>query len=653
MKTNHFFGILTVLFLFGSSPVNSQVIMDNDAVIMTVNNKPVYKSEFEAIFRKNLKETAITREALDEYMNLFTNFKLKVTEAEELGLDTNRKFKDELFGYRKQLAKPYLVDNQLNDNLIKEAYERMKEEIRASHILVKCDLDADPKDSLAAYKKAMKVRDAAIKNGFEKAAMENSDDPSVKKNKGDIGYFSAMALVYPFESAAYNSKPGEISMPVRTRFGYHILKVTDRRPARGTIKVSHILVASKDEDTQEAKDNAKKKADEIYGKLKQGEDFANLAKQFSDDESSNRKGGELPSFTTGKMVPEFENAAFALEKDGDITQIVKSMYGYHIIKRLEYKPLESFDELKGNIKTRLTRDSRANLPRKSFIAKLKVKYNFKEYPGTLAPFYNKVDTMIFRGEWDKSKAAVLSAPMFQFADKVYTQKDFAEYLAANQRKGSQKEEIISFVNNSYDRWQNNSMMDYEDSRLEMLYPEFRMLMKEYRDGILLFELTDQKVWSKAVKDSAGLAQYYEKNKNNYMWPKRYDVDLIYCADAALAKKVRKDLKKKKLNEKQLLEKYNKESQLNLKIESGVFTEEKEMVKKHTPVEKGLSPDYSENGQILIIRTKNIIDPAPKTLTEAKGVITNDYQGWLEKEWLESLKRKYPVTINRDVLYSIK
>lgn len=653
MKTNHFFGIFTALFLLAGSPAESQIIMDNDAVIMTVNNKPVYRSEFEAIFRKNLKETAITREALDEYMNLFTNFKLKVTEAEELGLDTNRKFRDELFGYRKQLAKPYLVDNQLNDNLIKEAYERMKEEIRASHILIKCDLDADPKDSLAAYKKAIKVRESAVKSGFERAAMENSDDPSVKKNKGDIGYFSAMALVYPFESAAYNAKIGDISMPVRTRFGYHILKVTDRRPSRGTIKVAHILVASKEEDTQDVKGNAKKKVEEIYNKLKQGEDFANMAKQFSDDESSSKKGGELPPFTTGKMVPEFENAAFELQKDGDITQIIKSVYGYHIIKRLEYKPLESFDDLKGNIKTRLTRDSRANLPRKSFIAKIKVKYNFKENPGMVKPFYMAVDTMIFSGEWKKERAAGLNGIMFQFSDKVFTQNDFAEYLAANQRKGSQKEEVISFVNNSYERWINNSMMDYEDARLEVLYPEFKMLMKEYRDGILLFELTDQKVWSKAVKDSAGLAQYYEKNKTNYMWPKRYDVDLIYCADAALAKKVRKDLKKKKLNEKQLLEKYNKESQLNLKIESGVFTEEKDMVKKHTPVEKGMSPNYSENGQILIIRTKNILESSPKTLTEAKGVITNDYQGWLEKEWLESLKRKYPVTVDKNVLYSIK
>ncbi|MFZ5551474.1 MAG: peptidylprolyl isomerase [Bacteroidota bacterium] len=651
MKTKHFFGLLFSTAVFLNS-LNAQPVT-NDPVLMTVNKVPVYQSEFENIFRKNLKESVITKEALDEYLVLFTNFKLKVTEAEEMGLDTNRKFKDELFGYRKQLAKPYLVDNQLNEDLIKEAYERMKEEVRASHILIKCDLDADPKDTLAAWKKATKAREMAVKNGFEKTAMEMSEDPSVKKNKGDIGYFSAMMLVYPFESAAYKSKVGEVSMPVRTRFGYHILKVTDRRPARGTIKTAHILIATKEEDTPEAKENARKKAGEIYEKAVKGEDFATLARQYSDDESSSKKGGELPPFSTGKMVLDFENAAFALAKDGDISPIVQTQYGFHIIKRLEYKPLESFDELKGNIKTRLTRDSRAHLPRKAFITKLKSEYGFRENPSALKPFYSLVDTSIFMGEWNKEKASHLNTEMFRFADKVFTQKDFTEHLASLQRKGMQKEEMISFINTTYDRWQNNSIMDYEDAKLEVKYPEFKMLMKEYRDGILLFEITDQKVWSKAVKDSAGLAQYYEKNKQNYMWPKRYDVDFVWCANAKLAKKVRKDLKKGKLDEKQLLEKYNKDSQLNLKIESGVFTDEKDMIKKHAPSAKGLSPNYSENGQVLIIRTKNILEPTPKTITEAKGIITNDYQGWLEKEWLESLKKKYPVTVNRDVLYSIK
>ncbi|MBX7093773.1 MAG: peptidylprolyl isomerase [Flavobacteriales bacterium] len=650
MKTMKFLGFLSAICLSFS------VAAQSDAVIMKVNGKPVYKSEFEAIFRKNQKETVITKESLDEYMVLFTNFKLKVTEAEELGLDTNRKFKDELYGYRKQLARPYLVDNEMTDQLVKEAYDRMQTELRASHILIKCEWDADPKDSLAAYNKAMKLRQRIVKGeDFGKVASGKggSEDPSAVRNKGDLGWFTAFMMVYNFENACYKMNVGDVSQPVRTKFGYHVIKLTGRRPAQGTIKVAHILIGSKAEDTPEMKENARKKADEIKGRLDKGEDFATLAKQFSEDPSSNRKGGELNPFSTGKMVEEFEDAAFALKNDGDISPVIQTSYGYHIIKRLELKPLESFDAMKANLKQKVQRDSRSHLPKKSFVAKLKAKYNFKDDPKALKAFYTVVDTNIFNATWDGKKAASLKGAMFSFADKNYSQTDFTNYLVKNQRQ-IPKEDMVLFLNNIYDKWVSEELINYEDARLEQLYPEFRMLMKEYRDGILLFELTDQKVWSKAVKDSAGLHQFYEANKSNYMWPKRYDVDVYYCANSTIAKALRKDLKKGKMTNDQLKEKYNKESQLNLKVDGGKLSaEDNELLKKNTPAKAGLSADIQENGQVVIIRTNAIIEPMPKALNEAKGIITSDYQSYLEKTWLESLRKKYPVEINKEVLYTIK
>ena len=627
-----------------------------EKVIMTVNNKPVTKSEFEAIFRKNDKtpKGEVTQQELDEYMVLFTNFKLKVTEAEELGLDTLRKFRDELEGYRKQLAKPYLVDNNMNDALIKEAYERLKTEVRASHYLVKCDPDAKPEDTLAAYNKAMAFRARVLKGedfGTLAAAKDGSEDPSAVKNKGDLGYFSALQMVYPFETAAYKLKVGEVSMPVRTRFGYHILKVTDKRPSRGQIRVAHILIASKEDDPIDKKANAEKKAQEILLKARAGEDFTNLARTYSDDQSSAKKGGELPFFGPGRMVEEFENAAFSLQKDGDISEVLKTSYGYHIIKRLELKTLEPFEEKKNELKQRIQRDSRSFLPRKSFINKLKTKYGFKDMKN-VADFYPVVDSLIFQSAWKETRASELNKVMFSFADKKYTQQDFARYLAKNQRKEKQQN-IVNYLNNQYEKFTSDMLMEYEDTQLEKQYPEFRSLMKEYRDGILLFDLTDKKVWSKAVKDTAGLRAFYEKNKANYMHGDRYDVTIYTAANAEMAKQVRNDIEASRLTDEGLLEKYNRESQLNLKIDKGIYTKEDREVLTKIPLIDGLSQDVAMNNQVVFVRVGKRIPPAPKTLAEAKGPVTSDYQNYLEKQWLDELRAKYPVVVNKDVLYSIK
>ncbi len=675
-----------------------------DPVLMTVAGKPVYKSEFESIFKKNNREQTITQESLDEYMNLFINFKLKVAEAEKLGLDTTAKFKEELSGYRKQLARPYLIDTQLNDELIKEAYERLKEEIKASHILALCDENAAPKDTLEAYMRIQILREYIQGNNpspkllndyfqlvkknrplakdsatvaqkinsikelpaklkgtknkdelFDLVAQYASEDRSAQKNKGNLGYFTSMQMVYPFENACYSMKAGETSkQPVRTRFGYHLVKVTDRRPARGQIKVAHILILSRENDTPEAKETAKKKADEIHKRALAGEKFEDLARTYSDDQSTARKGGELPMFGTGRMVEEFEEACFNLKTDGEISPLVKTAFGWHIIKRLEYKPLEPFDEIKGQLKQRIQKDVRAQLPQKTFVNKLKTKYNFKEDAKQLAVITKLIDTSIFNGEWKADKAAKLKNTMFEFAGNKYTIKDFAVYLENNQRKMA-KEDIPSYTAKSYERWQEQIILDYEDSKLESTYPEFKNLLKEYRDGILLFEISDQKVWSKAIKDTVGLREYYNNHKNNYMWPLRIDADIYYCANAKIAKSLRKDLTAKKpISNDDLLKKYNKDNPLNLKIDAAIYNYENNEILKNNNINKvGISPDINHNNQVVIVQVKNVLQPTPKTITEARGIITSDYQNHLEKEWLEHLKRTYPVEINKEILYTIK
>ncbi|RLD26557.1 MAG: peptidylprolyl isomerase, partial [Bacteroidetes bacterium] len=373
MKNVQFF----LLFVLTSLLVNAQ----KDKTIITINEEPVFKSEFEYVFKKNNEDDTITRQELDEYMELFINYKLKVQEAEDLGMDTVQSFVKELNGYRNQLAAPYLIDTKVNDELIVEAYDRMKFEIRASHILIKVADDALPEDTLAAYQEALNVRNQ-INGGsnFEKTARLLSSDPSVKTNSGDLGYFTVFQMVYPFETAAYNTEVGEISMPVRTRFGYHLIKVTDKRPARGEVRVAHIVVLSNDKMKPEQRENAKMKIYEISVKLDNGDDFALLAKQYSDDKGSAQKGGELPMFGPGKMIAEFENVSYNLENIGDISEPFETQYGWHIVKLLEKRDIGTFEELEPTIKKKLKRDSRGKLSKKAFIAERKKEYNFKEYP---------------------------------------------------------------------------------------------------------------------------------------------------------------------------------------------------------------------------------------------------------------------------------
>lgn len=622
---------------------------------MTVGDTKVTVGEFENVYHKNNnKETTGDTKSLNDYVDLFVNFKLKVKEAEELGLDTAKSFKDELAGYRKQLAQPYLTDKDVNEKLLQETYNRMQEDIHAAHILVKVSETALPKDTLIAYNKIMEYRKRILKGeDFASVAKESAanGDPSAKENGGDLGYFTSLQMVYPFESMAFSTKVGDVSMPVRTRYGYHIIKVIDRRKAQGEVLVSHIMVKITPNMSKEDSLNAFTKITEIHNKLKAGGKFDELAQQFSDDKASAKKGGELPWFGTGKMPIEFEKASFALNNKGDYSEPLKTKYGWHIIKLNDKRGLASFEDMKNELKAKVSKDSRSQAGRSSLIAKVKSEYKFKENLKTRDEFYKVVDTTLFEGRWDGSKAAKLNKPMFNFSDKVYTQTDFTNYIKSHQSKRP-KADLQMVVNQFYKQFVDEMAVAYEESRLDQKYPEFKALMQEYRDGILLFELTDDKVWSKAVKDTAGSKSFYEKNKSNYMWDERADASVYTAADDKIAKQVRGLLKKKK-SEKQIVAEVNKNSQLNLQVESRIFNKgENEYIDKNW--NPGISADMKDkDNKTVIVVVNKLLKPEPKSYQDSKGMVTADYQNYLEKEWLESLKKKYPVTIDKAVLSTVK
>lgn len=634
-----------------------------DEVLMTINDVEVTKGEFERIYKKNNTQNSIDPKSLQEYLELFINFKLKVMEAESLKMDTAEAFVKELSGYRKQLAKPYLTDQETEDRLMVEAYERMKWDIHAAHILIEVPADAAPEDTLKAYNRIKKAKERISKgDAFEKVANEITEDKYGKQNQngGDLGYFTAFRMVYPFESAAYKTNVGEVSDIIRTNFGYHLIKVLDKRPARGKVRVAHIMVAVPQGSSEQESHAAKEKIYNIYQKLKDGGDFGALAQEHSDDKGSARKAGELNWFGTGQMVPPFEEAAFSLANPGDYSKPVETNYGWHIIKLIEKQPLDEFENLKKEIKGKISRDARAAQSKNSIVKKLKADYNYTLNQKSLEDFYKVVDESIFEGAWDVSKAAELNTVLFTIGGQETGQQEFAQYLARFQKKGKVlpvKDHIPAML----DKFVEQKILDYEETKLEEKYPDFRYLMKEYHDGILLFELTDKLIWSKAVKDSAGLVAFHEGNKNNYMWPERVDASIYTCPEGKHVD-VAKKLAIKRAKKKMTADEYNSalgkqlkdESDFLVKIEDGKFIKgENKLVDKIQWVEGITDAMDDGKGNQAFIYVNKLLPVQPKTLNEAKGLVTADYQTYLETKWVEELRAKYNVTVNKEILNSIK
>ncbi|NND77959.1 MAG: hypothetical protein HKN39_07220 [Flavobacteriales bacterium] len=617
-------------------------------IILTIDDDKITKTEFENIFKKNNRDSVITKEALDEYAELFINFKLKVKEAEELKYDTIPALIDELAGYRKQLARPYLVDSKLTEDLLMEAYDRMKEEVRASHILIM----AEGEDTLQAYEKILEVRKRVVAGeDFAKVASEVSEDPSAKKNGGDLGYFTSLQMVYPFESAAYNTPLGEISQPVKTRFGYHIIKVLDRRKSQGEMKVAHILVKSSDKDPDNKKAAAKLKIDEIYKRVTEGEKFATLAAQHSDDKSTAKKGGDLPWFGSGKMVDDFEKAAFALSENGEVSKPFQTSYGWHIIERQDFRELKTFDEMKGQLKSRVNKDVRSEITRKSFITKIKKEYGFQYFPGNLKAVESLVDTLYLQGKWKFNNASNYRQPVMILGDTTVTQQDYIQYLLKTQRR-SGLTDLAEMMKTKRRSFEDAVITKYEDSKLEAKYPEFKALMKEYRDGVLLFELTDEKVWSKAVNDTIGLQEYYNKNQNNFMYGERVDASIYDCKTKKIAKKAKK-MVKKGVDNGSINKALNIDSQLNVTIMSDVYEKDDEEIISFITFRLGISKCFKYNEQVSFVNVKEVLPPQPKPIDEARGLVTASFQNYLEKKWIEELRSKHTISLDKNVLYSIK
>ncbi|MEX2370599.1 MAG: peptidylprolyl isomerase [Bacteroidales bacterium] len=632
--------------------------LQSQDILMTIGDKEITLDEFERIYNKNNNNISMNRQTPEEYLDLFINFKLKVIEAENLGMDTTAKFLNEFNSYKDQLAKPYMSDEETKETLIREAYGRMKWDVHVSHILLGLGNQPSPEDTLARYEKAMEIRQRILDGeDFATVAKATSEDPGARINGGDLGYFTVFMMLYPFETAAYRLKDGEVSMPVRTHHGYHIIKKHGKRPAIGQVKVAHIFIRTPEDMSAEDQVQAKSLADAIADSLQMGVNFGSLAERYSDDKNSSVNGGELPWFGTGRMIKEFELAAFGLKNPGDFTQNpVRSYYGWHIIQLIDKQGIGTFDEMESTLRTNALKGDRDRVKRKKYLDTLKEKYKFSLDKRLYKTLYTLADTSIFDGKWKAGRNTQnYNQVLFSTTKGKTTLGDFAYHLGKVQSRRS-KMPVENYIDMEFNKYVEEYLLNVEMSSLPERYPEYKHILQEYHDGILLFELMDQKVWTKAVEDSAGLVKFFNERRSDYMWEERMEAIVVSCDSVVDLEKVRKKASRiasGRWNEDKVNRKFCENGVDHCITLETVRVEEGS--NKHVDAlngSQGVGDVYNENGKFNFIITTGKVASMEKELDETRGQVTSDYQNYLEEIWMESLKEKYKVTVNRKLVTQI-
>lgn len=649
---------MNLLWILACLPVFSVALMaqTNDPVLFTVDNVPVRVSEFSYIYSKTNQDKADYSEAsLREYLDLYIKFKLKVTRARDMQLDTVDALRKELEGYRRQLANSYLVDKEVTEKLVEEAYRNMQQDVEVSHIFINCPMNANAADTLRAYRRITNWQNLLQKGAsFEQLAADSSEDQSAKENRGNLGYLTAMLPngYYALEKAVYNAKPGSVLGPIRSNNGYHLARVGAFRPARGEVEVAQILFRKGKDEAANA--HIKARADSVYAALTAGKStWDESCSRFSDDKTTSTKGGYLGFFGINRYQRNFEDAAFGLVKDGDVSMPIETSIGWHIIKRISRRPIQSLDIMRRPLSERIKRDARSELAKQSMIQRIKKESLFKDFPAVLDRWAAKqVDTIFLTYRW-KPDPAQPKDVMMQFGpDHPYTTADFESFCASASRErmrgsGTPMREVIDQLYNS---WTDDVAMQFEESQLDKKYPEFKSLMREYEEGILLFDATKQLVWDKANADTLGLQAFYDTQlQGKYMWGERALTSLytLKTIDPKTVEAVRKMAKTNPAIEVQ--DKFNKKEEtltvLEKRYEKG---KNKDLGDLWTAGAMTDSKIDQGTKTAVFYKIEAIEPPTQKALSESRGYAVADYQDYLEKQWVDELRKLYPVKVDETV-----
>ncbi len=648
--------IIVGLLAFFMQSLFAQV---DDPILFTIADNPVRVSEFQYIYDKtNGQEADYSKTSLEEYLDLYTKFKLKVQKAKDMKLDTIPALQNELAGYRQQLANAYLIDRQITNELLKEAYDRMQQDAEISHIMVAVSATASPEDTLAAFNKIKKIQSELSTSGksFEELAKQYSDDTTTKDRGGKVGYITAMMPngFYELETAAYTAPLNEGVDPVRTSLGYHLVKVHDRRPARGQMSVAHILVRVKSNGYTD--EQAQKVINTVYEKLQSGAEFNALAKEYSQDKLTANKGGFLGFFGINQYERSFEDAAFGLAENGDFSEPFKTSAGWHIVKRLEKKEIQTFQQERPRLEQKIKSDTRFELAKTAMVESIKKENNFTEMPQALWSFRDTLSNSFLTFNWlaqEEQPKVVIFKLGNNFSASIG---DFMEYAqrAARQRinLGRQGKNPSAVANELYENFVEEQVLEYEESKLEEKYPDFKALMREYEEGILLFEATKILVWDKASRDTVGLRQFFKTLDNKYMWEERAQATryTINSEGISKASQIRGYIREH--SPKQVLMKFNSNGESIIEAEELLVERGRDSAIDKMNWKVGEISDNESNTKsktLTFVKIEAIVPPTPKTLREARGYVVADYQDYLEKEWIETLKKEYQVRVNKRVL----
>lgn len=687
-----------IALLFGALCVSNGLKAQekkDDPVVIEIGDEKIRQSEFMKSFNQSNTELskmseAEKRKALEEYVYLYTNFRLKIKDALVERYDTMPSFQKEYSVYRNEIAAPYLIDSQSLENILQEVYRRNQQAVRASHIMVALPRNPSPEDTLKAYNKAMDLYAKAIEKGadFKKLAIAFSEDPSVRThearntdktiegNGGDLGYFSVFDMVLPFEDAAYSLGIGEISKPVRSEYGYHIIKLVDKVDIYGKTSLQHIWVGSPNE-----RDTARMISviNDAYRRLNAGEDFNKVVQDCSDDKRTLPVNGLLENVPANRMVPEYVKEISKL-KVGEYSQPFKTKFGWHIIKVVKKDTIPPLDDMKAFYKQRISRDQRSKQPQHVFVENMKEKYTFVDYTTDSKVAFDElratITDSVFKRTWVLPILQNGAMPAFSIGDKTYTVNDFAKYISESQRRlRMRRKNLDVYYHEIYGYFVNDKVVEYADSRLEQDYPEFSEMVEEYRNGLLIFAYNDSKVWSKAILDTVGLKEFYavesvKHDINNpehakYFWGDRADIMTVAIMDSNCAEKskVMKVVEKNAFKEGMTKEKMTEavEKKINKKkcsipnpvyVRTIMVEKENEIIKPEQ-FKKGI---YMGNNQktmgYVIIIVRDIKNPEIKSLIEARGYYINDYQNYLEENLIKGLRNKYKVVVHEDKINAI-
>jgi peptidyl-prolyl cis-trans isomerase SurA len=645
--------LLAVLIL----PLTMVQGQKKDPVLFTVEGNPVHVSEFNYIYTKtNGKDANFSRASLEEYLDLYVKFKLKVQKARDMKLDTIPSLQRELEGYRRQLANSYLIDKEVTDKLVREAYERMQKDVEVKHILFATQPNATAADTVAPYNRAMEALEK-LSNGasFEQLASEISDDKNSRQNGGTIGYITAMlpSGFYDLETLIYKLKPGEYGGPVRTKLGYHLVKVNSVRPARGEMEAAHILIRkSKDRSDEESK----RLIDSIYQALERGTVFESLASAKSEDKQSAKKGGYIGTFGINRYEKGFEDAAFALKKNAQYTKPVETSIGWHIIRRVGKREMDSFDRERRRLQALVQRDSRHERAKEAMVERIKRDNNYQLRNSVYQEFVDSLSKDFLSYKWEMPKMDG-NQTLFSLGKQNYSLESFSKYCkrSTRTRLRSGTADPVEVAGILFKDYLSESCLQFEELQLEVKYPEFKALMREYEEGILLFEATKILVWDKASQDTTGLKAFFPEVKGKYQWKERAEVvEFILKPEAAdRIESVRKMAAKKPVEK--VLSKFNKGDQNILSVNNQTFEKGKNEELDAIKWTVGAMTDTrteKRDRSLRFMKIKSLTPSTDKTLEEARGYIIADYQDYLEKQWVKELKDTYKVNVKKDVLKTL-